>query len=118
MMRNVGTAGGEFDLVVGRTVEGHVDVGQFAHDGGQALDGQGDGARFLHLGLDLAADAQIEIGGGQRDLVLLRLDEHVAQDGHRGFGADHVEHLGEAVGEVIAVDFEFHRAEIGVGGFN
>jgi hypothetical protein len=44
-------------------------------------------------------------------VILLRLNQHIAQDGHRGLGTDDVEDLGQAVGEVVAVDLEFHRGE-------
>jgi hypothetical protein len=95
-------------LVIRRGIHRDIHAGQFADDRCEALYRQGDRAGFLHLGLDLAADAEIEIRGGEGNLVLLRFNEHIAQDGHGGFGADHVEHLGEAVGEMIAIDFEFH----------
>ena len=64
--------------MVGRTVEGDVNVGQFPHDTGQTFDREGYGARFLYLGLNFAANAQIEVGGGERNLVLLRFDEDIA----------------------------------------
>ena len=96
-------------LVVGAGVETHINVGQFPHDGRESLDRQSDGAAFFDLGLDFTANAQVEIGRRERDVILLRLDQHVAEDGHRGFGADNVENLGEAVAEVVAVDLEFHE---------
>ena len=61
------------------------------------------------MAANFAANAQIEVCGGERNLILFRLDEDIAQNGHGGFGADHVEHLSKAVGEVIAIDFEFHE---------
>ncbi len=83
---------------------------QFAHDRGQTLDRQGHRSAFLHVRLDLAANAEVEVGRGQRNEVLVRLDQHVAQDGHRGLRTHDVEDLGEAVAEVVAVNFEFHGA--------
>ena len=71
-------AGREFDLVVGRTIKGDVHVGQFPHDTGQTFDGEGHRARFLYLGLNFAANAQIEVSGGERNLILFRLDEDIA----------------------------------------
>jgi hypothetical protein len=50
-------------------------------------------------------------------VVLLRLDEHIAENGHRGLGAHDVENLGESVAEVIAVDLEFHWMAGGLSGF-
>jgi len=108
------TAGRELHLVVGGTVERDIHAGQLAHDRRQTFHREGDRAAFLHLGLDFATDAEIEIGGGQRDVVLFRLDQHVAEDGHRRLGADDVQHLGQAVGEMVAVDFEFHGKWDGV----
>lgn len=79
--------------MVGRAVKGDIHAGEFAHDGGEALDGERHGAGLLDLGLDLAADAEVKVGGGQRNVVLFRLDQHVAEDGHGGFGANDVEDL-------------------------
>ena len=56
---------------------------------------------------------KVQIGRGQGNLVLLRFDQDVAQDGHRGFGPDDVEHLLQAVAEMVAVDFEFHEGRDG-----
>ena len=114
----IGAAGGDLDLVRGAGVEGDVHIGQFAHDGGQPLDREGDGAAFLDLGLDFAADAEIEIRGGERDVVLVRLDQHVAEDGHGGFGPHDIEDLGQAVAEVVAIDLKFHRSGAVFGAFN
>jgi hypothetical protein len=55
-------------------------------------------------------------------MVLLGLDQDIAQDWHGGFGADHVEDLSKAIREMIAVDFEFHgrgvRADAATGEIN
>ena len=95
-------------MVRGR-IEGHIHVRQLAHNGGQALDRQGDRAAFLDLSLDPTTDSEIQVGRGEGNLVLLRLDQDIAQDRHRGLGADDVEHLGQPAGEMIPVDFEFHE---------
>ena len=55
-----------------------------------------------------ASTNEVEVSRCQGDHILLRLNHNIAQDGHRGLGPNNVEHLGEAVGEMIAVDFEFH----------
>ena len=94
--------------MIRRRVECDIDVRQLAHDPRQPFDRKGDCTRFLYLRLDFAANAQIEIGRRQRNLIFLRLNQHVAQNGHGRLGADHVEDLCEAIGEVIAVDFKFH----------
>ena len=44
-------------------------------------------------------------------MISLGLDQHVAENGHRGFRADDVENLGESVTKVVAVDVEFHGVE-------
>ena len=106
----IGAAGRDLHLVVGRGIDSHVDVGQLTNDRGEALHGQRDAAALLHLGLDLAADAEVEVGGREGDLILFCLDEHVAQDGHGRLRSHDVEDLSQAVAEVVAVDLEFHRA--------
>jgi hypothetical protein len=106
----VRATGCQLHLMIRRGIEHHIQVRQFAHDRRQALHRQGDRSAFLHVRLDLAANAEVEVGRGQRNEVLVRLDQHVAQDGHRGLRTHDVEDLGQAVAEVVAVNFEFHGA--------
>ena len=94
-----------------------LDSGQFAHDPGQATNRQGDGSSDTDVCLDPAADAEIEIRRREIDVIALGFDEHVAQNRHRRTGANNVEDLGEAVAEVIAINFELHLMPY-VGGFS
>src|ERR1035437_4019925 len=100
--------------MIGRDIQQDIDVGQFADDAGQTFDRQSDTAAFLDFGLDLAPDAQIKIGGGKGNVIFVCLDQNIAQDRHRRFGADDVEDLGKTVAEVIAIDLKFHRGRGGV----
>lgn len=70
---------------------------------------QGKSPAFLNIGFDLAANALVQIGRGQRNGAVSRFDEHVFQYGHGGLlDSNHVENLGQAIGQMITVYFKLH----------
>ena len=98
--------------MAGSALDGDLEVGEGLDDFGEFANGQGERTGAADFGLDAAADAEIEIGGGEPDGIVLGLEEDVAQDGHGGAGAHDIEHLLEAGGKMLAVDLELHGAQI------
>ncbi|OBQ37216.1 MAG: hypothetical protein AN484_25180 [Aphanizomenon flos-aquae WA102] len=103
-----GTAGGDLHAVLAGEFDDGVAARKSANNGDEFLDRQGNATRRRDRGLDAAADAEIEVGGGQGDRVAFGFDEHVLEDRHRGAAPDDIGHAGEAVEKVIPVYLELH----------
>ena len=63
---------------------------------------------FLDLGRTRAADAQLQIRGGESDPVVLRLQQHVGEDRDGGLLLDHTLREAQFSNEVCFTDGEFH----------
>ena len=85
----VGAAGADLHPVVVHQLDGDVAIGQQLDVVVELARGDGAGAGLLHLGRAAGADGLVEIGGGDGELVVRRLEEEVREDGDGGFALDH-----------------------------
>jgi hypothetical protein len=86
--------------------------GQLAHDVVEHMGGHGGGAFALGARGHGLHDLHVEIGRGQGQLVVLRGEEHVGQDGDRVAPLHHARHMGKCLGEGWFVDREPHDGTI------
>ena len=96
-------------------VDGHFDggVGELADDADEAADREGRGTGLLDDGVDLAADADVEVGRRERQAAVFCDEEGVGEDLERAACRHDVLHLLEGVQEACAFDGEFHGVSPG-----
>lgn len=95
--------------VVGIDFDTDVAAGQFAHDADKAPGREGGGAAGFDLGLHLAADADVEVGGGQLEEAAVGLNQNIGKNREGGPVADDMLDLLEPFEESFPFDLEFHN---------
>ncbi len=70
-------------------LDGDVGVGQQLYVVVQLARGDGAGAFLFYLGVAGGAQAEVEVGGGERELVAGGFEEIVRQNRDRGLALDH-----------------------------
>ena len=83
-------------------------AGKFAHDAEQFFHGHRGGPWLGHLGLNLAGDGHVQVGGGELHVAAFRAQQDVGEDGQRGAGADDVLHSLQAGYDLVFGDREIH----------
>ena len=107
------------DLVVSAGAQTHLPGRQLAHDLVQLARAGSDRAGVLDLGGALLADADFQVGRGQRDPggVLARLsgrDQDVRQDGKGGAVLHHALNKIQTLDQFVLVDVELHSSPVSV----
>src|SRR5712692_3442683 len=99
----------DLDPVVFEQLEADLLVRQQAHQLEQFFSRNRGGAVFLDLGFARCADAQLEIGGRNRQPAALGLTEQVRQDGDGGLALHHALRQAQFVEQIKLFYAEFHR---------
>src|SRR6185295_5457559 len=82
--------------------------GQLAHDLVEHVRRHRCRAARAHLGGDGFGDFQIEVGRLEAELRLLRLDQHVGENGYRVAALDHAMDVAQRLQQVGALDGDLH----------
>jgi hypothetical protein len=104
----LGGAAPDLEVVVRGLLERDRLLGQRLHDVVQVPRGHRDRALLQHLALVLRGDGQVEVGGGDDDLVLPRLEEDVGEDRHRALLLHDALRAAERLRELGGRDLQFH----------
>ena len=87
--------------------------GSLAHDVVEHVRGRGRRAVAQHVGGSSFDDLDVEIGGGQLQLPLGRLDHHIGEDRDRVAPFDDALDMAERLQKGAAFDVDFHRFALG-----
>ncbi len=83
-------------------------VGQFADDLVEGVGRGGDLALDIHLGLGLVDHLHVEVGGGERQLVVAGAEQNVGQDRNGIAALDDALHVPEGLEERGSFDGQLH----------
>jgi hypothetical protein len=105
----LGGAAHELQVVVLGLLQGGGGLGQRLHDVEQGPGRDRHRALAQHLAVVLRRDRDVEVGGRDVELAaLLRLQQHVGEDGHGRLLLDDALRAAEGLGELLDADLQFH----------